>query len=102
MDDQLDAALSVPGYETQRSAHRVVFTRRGGAQPSVVVWSVSDEELRRLAASRRAGAGPAWGSRGRSGFGLLSVHVQEALLTFEGPRGERLSTATGLEVQRLD
>ena len=99
MNDQLDEALRVPGFDTKRDARRVVFTSAGdGSQ--VVIWSVTSGELRGLAANRRSAARSAYGSA--RGEWLLSVHVQEALLTFSGKRGVMTSTPTGLEVHRLD
>ena len=101
MDDQLDEALQVPGFETKRDARRVVFTSSGvGAQ--VVIWTVTSGELRRLAGDLRAAAKAPYGSVGARGEWLLSVHVQEALLAFGGKRGVLTSTPTGLEVQSLD
>ena len=101
MDDQLDEALRVPGFETKRDARRVVFTSSGD-RSQVVIWSVTSGELRRLAANRRAAARSAYGPVGAHGEWLLSVHVQEALLTFGGTRGVMTSTPTGLDVHSLD
>ncbi|WP_406831529.1 hypothetical protein ABEG17_01725 [Pedococcus sp. KACC 23699] len=101
MDDQLDEALRVPGFEIKRDARRVVFTNSGD-RSQVVVWSVTSDELRRLAADRRAAAGYAYGSPGARGEWLLSLHVQGALLTFVGRRGVMVSTPAGLDVHSLD
>ena len=101
MDDQLDEALRVPGFETKRDARRVVFASSGD-RSQVVIWSVTTGELRRLAAIRRAAARSVYGSGWARGEWLLSLHVQEALLTFGGRRGVMTSTATGLDVHSLD
>ncbi|WP_270886557.1 hypothetical protein [Pedococcus sp. 5OH_020] len=101
MDDQLDEALRVPGFETRRDDRRVVFTSSDDGQ-QVVTWSVARDDLRRLAADRRAAARSAHGSVRARGEWLLAEHVREALLTFSGRRGVMTSTPTGLDVRSLD
>lgn len=99
MDSRLDDALHVPGYDTVRGPHRVVFTRAGEDPPGVVIWRVTDPELRAMAARLRGGAHGAWGSSRTQGEWLLAEHVQEALLTFDGERGELVAEAGGLTVR---
>ena len=101
MSDALDRAVSVDGYETRRDARRVVFQRHGGGEEAVVIWTVSEAELRRLASSRRAG-GSAWGGGRTQGDRVLAVLLQEALDTFEGERGEMVMTPVGFEVRGRD
>lgn len=101
MEDALEAALNVPGFETKRDARRVVFTRTDEMPPMVVMWSISGDELRALVAQRGVSARSAMGSSQARGEWLLGVHVQEALLTFSGERGEMFVEATGIAVRSL-
>ena len=43
MEDALEAALNVPGFETKWDARRVVFTRKDAMPPMVVMWSISGD-----------------------------------------------------------
>jgi hypothetical protein len=97
----LDNALTVPGFETKRDDHRVVFTST--AEPRrVVIWRVSEDALTQHVASLRPHARAAWGARSARGEWLLAVHVEEALLTFEGDRGEMVMSPGGLRVRPLE
>ena len=97
----LDDALTVPGFETKRDAHRVVFTSTDDRR-CVVIWHVSGDALNKHVASLRPRARAAWRAKGARGEWLLSVHVEEALLTFEGDRGEMVTGPGGLRVRPLD
>ena len=56
----LDNALTVPGFETKRDAHRVVFTSTD-ERHRVVIWRVSGDALTKHVASLRPHARAAWG-----------------------------------------
>jgi hypothetical protein len=97
----LDTALTVPGFTTKRDAHRVVFTSTDDPH-RVVIWRVTDDALTKHVASLRPHARAAWGARSAHGEWLLAVHVEEALLTFEGDRGEMVTSPGGLRVRPLE
>ena len=101
MDKQLDAALTVAGFETRRNAHRVVFTSTD-VPPRTVIWRVSAEALSAHIAWLRRDAQDAWGSKNARGEWPLAVHVEEALLTFEGDRGEMVLEQSALRVHAIE
>jgi hypothetical protein len=96
----LDSALTVPGFNTSRDAHRVVFTSTDEPR-RVVIWRVSGDASTKHIASLRPHARAAWAARSARGEWLLAVHVEEALLTFEGDRGEMTMGPGGLRVHPL-
>lgn len=75
--------FELPGFTTSRDKRRFVFTSPG----QVIVGRITDAELATLAARGRRDARGAWGGHGKGEY-LLSIMVQEAVLTFEGSRGE--------------
>lgn len=97
----LDSALTVPGFETKRDAHRVVFTSTDERR-RVVIWHVSGDALNKHIAGLRPHARAAWRARSARGEWLLAVHVEEALLTFDGDRGEMVTSPAGLRVRPLE
>ena len=97
----LDDALTVPGFETKRDAHRVVFSSTDEPRRTII-WRVGGDALTKHVAALRPHARAAWGSRTARGEWLLAVHVVEALLTFEGDRGEMVMGRGGLRVRPLE
>lgn len=87
--------LQPPGFTLTRDPHRLVFS----SPERVIIWKVTDEELAALAAGLRIGARQALG-RGR-GDQLLVELVQEAVLSFEGERGELRESSGSLRVEDL-
>jgi len=96
----LDDALRIPGWETSRNPHRVVFTASEDPM-RIVVWRITADELSRHVERLRPDAQAVWGRSSTPGEYLLSVHVIEALDTFEGLRGEMCVEPYGLRVEPM-
>jgi hypothetical protein len=101
VSDELDVALEIPGFDTMRDAHRVVFMSTEGPHRTVI-WRITAEALSERAAYLRPDAQDAWGSNSARGEWLLGVHVEEALTMFEGRRGEIVMDEGGLWVRPLE
>lgn len=95
LDDVLDA---VPGFAAARTSSGIVFTATQGPK-RVVVWPINEADLSAYVSQLRRGSRGAYRRRRSSGTVVLFDLLQEALLTFEGERGEIAIQDCGLVVQ---
>jgi hypothetical protein len=97
VDDDLDGALRVPGFDTSWDGHRVVFTSTESPE-RVVIWPITREGLLKHVARLRPHARQAWGTPNARSEWLLSVHLEEALAVFDGDRGVMRLDHDGLRI----
>lgn len=84
------------GWKVTADARRFTFVNDD--PPQVIVWNVSDADLGQLRYNAGATAKDSGGRRS-AGMSMVCAQIDEAILPFEGTRGEIRGTALGTIIE---